>query len=332
MNIGIAYDLKSDFALLPGAPDDALEEYDAPATIDAIARVLAARGHKVSKLGGGRRFLAAMLETPPDLVFNIAEGRGSRSREAHVPAVCEMLGVPCTHSDPLTMAVALDKGIAKRVVASHGVATPSYAVLERAADLDGLALAFPLFAKPLGEGSSMGIRGNTKLLDIDALRARVADLLVHYRQPVLVEEYCSGPEFTVAVLGAGATARVAGVMEIVPKRAAVADFVYSLEMKRSANWRELMDYVVPPPRAARDVDAVAAVALAAYRALGCRDIARVDLRMRGDGAPMFIEANPLPGIAPGWSDLALLWDRLGQTYDDLVGAILDEACRRLELA
>ncbi len=329
MNIGLAYDLKSDFAPLADGPDDALEEYDSPATIAAIERVLGARGHTVHRLGGGRRFLTAMLEAPPDLVFNLAEGRGSRAREAHVPAVCEMLGISCTHSDPLTMALSLDKAMAKRVVASAGVATPRFAVVESACDLDALGLEYPLFAKPLFEGSSMGIRKNSKVETEESLRARVGALLDHYREPVLVEEFCAGAEFTVAILGAGTTARVAGTMEIVPKQVATADFVYSLEMKRAENWRDLMNYVVPPRRPAAEVAAIEAVALGAYRALGCRDIARVDVRIGRDGEPKFLEANPLPGIAPGWSDLALLWQGIGRAYDDLVGSILDEATARL---
>lgn len=330
MNIGIAYDLKTDFAPTAAAgPDDALEEYDSPATVEAIERVLAARGHSVLKLGGGRRFITAVLETPPALVFNIAEGRGSRSREAHVPAVCEMLGIAYTHSDPLTMALSLDKAMAKRIVASAGVSTPRFAIVESPRDLASIALEYPLFAKPLFEGSSMGIRRNSKIDDKVSLRGRISTLLDLYREPVLVEEFCSGPEFTVAILGQGPSARVVGVMEIVPKKLATADFVYSLEMKRNLNWREEMEYVVPPRRSAEQVAAVAAVALGAYRALGCRDIARVDVRTGRDGEPKFIEANPLPGVAPGWSDLALLWERIDRTYDDLIGSILDEACARL---
>jgi D-alanine-D-alanine ligase len=118
-------------------------------------------------------------------------------------------------------------------------------------------------------------------------------------------------------------------MEIVPKKVATADFVYSLETKRNTNWPEEMEYVAPPRRNAREVAAIEAVALGAYRALGCRDIARVDVRTGRDGEPKFIEANPLPGVAPGWSDLALLWERVDRTYDDMIGSILDEACTRL---
>lgn len=336
MKIGIAYDLKSDFAEAHGGgPEDALEEYDSPTTVAAIERALATRGHDVVRLGGRRNFITAVLETPPDLVFNISEGRGSRSREAHVPAVCEMLGIAYTHSDPLTMALSLDKGLAKRVVQSFGVPTPRFAVVETARDLERVALAYPLFAKPLFEGSSMGIRKNSKIEDASALRAKVGKLLDDYKEPVLVEEFCSGVEYTVAILGSGASARIVGVMEIIPKKIAVEDFVYSLEMKRSPDWQSEMEYVVPPRCGARGVAAIEAVALGAYRALGCRDIARVDVRASTrsarEGEPLFIEANPLPGIAPGWSDLALLWERVGRTYDDLVHSIVDEARARLAL-
>ncbi len=332
MHIGIAYDLKSDFTPNLAGPDDSLEEYDSPATVEAIAQALRERGHDVTKLGGGRQFLATVLEKPPELVFNISEGHGSRSREAHVPAVCEMLKIAHTHSDPLTMALALDKAMAKRVVANAGVPTPRFAVVESARDLESMSLVFPLFAKPLFEGSSMGIRKNSRIAAAGDLDERVGTLLDHYHEPVLVEEFCDGPEFTVAVLGTGADARALAPMEIVPKRVPVEDFVYSLEMKRDTNWREELEYVAPPRREPALIRSVEAIALGAHRALGCRDISRVDVRIGRDGAPKFIEANPLPGIAPGWSDLALLWEALGRTHDDLVNTIVDEALTRLKLA
>ncbi len=330
MKIGIAYDLKSDFdAAGRSGPEDALEEYDSPVTVEAIERALAARGHTVLRLRGGRSFVTSVLETPPDLVFNIAEGRGSRSREAHVPAVCEMLGIAYTHSDPLTMALSLDKGLAKRVAESFGVPTPRFAVVECPRDVDAVSLEYPLFAKPLFEGSSMGIRRHSKIANAAMLRERAEKLLADYGEPVLVEEFCSGPEFTVAILGSGESARVVAAMEIVPKKVAPADFVYSLEINRSDDWQSEMEYAVPPRRSPREIASIEAVALGAYRALGCRDIARIDVRTGRDGEPKFIEANPLPGIAPGWSDLALLWQRLDRSYEDLVHSIVAEASTRL---
>lgn len=331
MHIGIAFDLKADFGAVSGGPEDLLEEYDSDATVSAIEQVLVARGHKVTRLGGGRRFLERLLATRPDLVFNIAEGRGSRSREAHVPAACEMLGVPCTHSDPLTMAVTLDKAMAKRVVASCGVPTPEFVVVEHERDLAHIALPFPLFAKPLFEGSSMGIRRRSRVADRAELSERVGQLLGDYREPVLVEEFCGGAEFTVGLLGNGANVRVAATMEVEPLLVPREQFVYSLEVKRNPNWAEEIAYHVPPKRTRAEIDAVEKVALDAWRALGCRDVARIDVRNDAAGNPKFIECNPLPGLAPGWSDLAILWDRTGGTYATLVGAILDEATTRLAL-
>jgi D-alanine-D-alanine ligase len=338
MQIGIAYDLKADFAHLAepavvgaNAPDDKFEEYDSVATIDAIETALRARGHDVRRLGGGRNFVAAVLEAPPQLVFNISEGRGTRSREAHVPAVCEMLGIPYTHSDPLTSALSLDKAAAKRIVRSCGVATPDFVVVEKPEQISGLELPYPLFAKPLFEGSSMGIRKRSRIANPQELRERVATLLADYGEPVLVEEYCSGAEFTVGILGTGAGARVISAMEIVPKLVAREDFVYSLEVKRNWNWSQEVGYDVPPKRPPHEIARIEKTALDAYRALECRDVARVDLRCSHDGTPKFIEANPLPGIAPGWSDLSLLWNGLGRTYEQLIHAILDAACERLGL-
>lgn len=335
LEIGLAFDLKADFepSRAANAPDDLLEEYDSVSTVEAIERALASRGHRVRRLGGGRAFAAALLETPPQIVFNIAEGRGSRSREAHVPALCEMLRVPCTHSDPLTMAATLDKAVAKRLVAGCGVPTPRFAVLESDADLERLDavaadLGLPLFAKPLFEGSSMGIRKRSRIADASELRERAAELLRDYREPVLVEEFCPGAEFTVGILGSGANARVISAMEVVPLQVAREDFVYSLEVKRNWNWAEEVDYQVPPRRPKPELAEIERVALESYRALGCRDVARVDLRVARDGAPKFIECNPLPGIAPGWSDLSILWERSGGTYETLVLAILDEARAR----
>lgn len=331
MKVGIAYDLKSDFGSEPahGGPDDLFEEYDSLGTVEAIASALRARGHEPVLLGGGRRFVERLLAAPPDLVFNIAEGRGSRSREAHVPAVCEMLGVPFTHSDPLTLAVTLDKAMAKRLAAAVGVATPRFAVCRSTSDLELpelAALRWPLLAKPMFEGSSMGVRRHSRVTDAAGLRREVERITHDYDQPALVEEFCSGPEFTVGILGNGAEAHVVGVMEIVPKKAAPHEFVYSLEVKR--DWENEVEYHVPPRRPAELVAGVARCALDAYRALECRDVSRVDVRLDAAGVPRFLEVNPLPGLNPVTGDLCILARRSGLEYEDLVDAIVRHALAR----
>ena len=328
MRIGIAFDLKSDLVGAHGAvgPEDRFEEYDSQETVHAIREALRADGHDVSLLGGGRAFVDAMRSTPPELVFNIAEGWGTRSREAHVPAVCEMLGVPVTHSDPLTLALSLDKAMTKRVVAACGVPTPRYAVIAKPADLENLELGFPVIAKPLAEGSSMGVRRHSRITNSATLREHCIQLIADYDQPVLVEEFCSGPEFTVGVLGTDSSSRVLGIMEIVPKLTRREEFVYSLEVKR--DWRNEVEYHVPPKRPENELAAIEQVALSAYRALCCRDIGRVDVRMDSSHQPFFLEINPLPGINPTTGDIVILASRLGVGYPELIRAVVASARQR----
>lgn len=331
LDIGIAADLRPQ-GEAPG-PEDRFEEYDSPATVDAISEALRSSGHRPRFLGGGRRFLQTVLADAPDLVFNLAEGpsglASTRSREAHVPAVCEMLGIPFTGSDPLTLAATLDKGVAKRLVLSAGVATPRFAVVEEVSGLDGLDFPFPRIAKPLREGSSIGIRKSSRADDAAALAREVRRLLEDYEEPVLVEEFCTGPEFTVGILGEGPGARVLGVMEVLPLRGRTEDFVYSVEVKR--NFRAEVEYHVPPNRETKLVRAVEEVALLAARALGCRDLCRIDVRLGSDGEPKFLEANPLPGLAPGTGDVVILAERAGIGYAELVGSIVDAAASRTGL-
>src|SRR5689334_22576449 len=197
MRIGITYDLKSETPPAPrpdegagGVPDDLQEEFDSPATVEAIAQVLRGLGHQVERLGDGRELLERLLADPPDFVFNFAEGQGiGRCREARVPAVLEMLGIPYTGSDPLTLAATLDKDCAKRLVASAGVAVPQGVVMDVGTECSVLStLTFPVIVKPAWEGSSKGIRNKCLVEQPSDLTDVVGSLLRDYSQPVLVEE------------------------------------------------------------------------------------------------------------------------------------------------
>jgi D-alanine-D-alanine ligase len=326
MEIGIAYDLKSDFQTNSDDPEDRFEEYDNQGTINGIAAAIEACGHRPRFLGGGRRFIEQVLAKSPELVFNIAEGYGTRSREAHIPSVLEMLHIPYTHSDPLTLAATLDKAIAKRLVAAQGWPTPGFAVIGELGQLGDLRLRFPVITKPLFEGSSMGIRKASRVADEVALHEQIERLLSDYQQPVLVEEFCNGPEFTIGVLGNGSKAGVIGVMEIRPRQGSIDEFVYSLEVKR--NYLEEVEYCIPPNRPAALLKKVERLALHAYRALDCRDVARVDVRVDADGQPKFIEINPLPGLNPITSDIVILSTGAGISYDTLISRIIAAACER----
>jgi D-alanine-D-alanine ligase len=315
---------RSSHASVGQFPEDAFEELDSIETIEAIESVLHRAGHETLRLGGGRDFLVSVLENPVDIVFNIAEGWRTRSREAHVPSVLEMLGIPYTGSDPLTLALTLDKGMAKRVVMSAGVLTPKFAVLRRAEDLNH-HLSFPLILKPAWEGSSMGIRRNSKIEDINEFEEKFEWLINSYREPGLVEEFIQGEEVTVGVMGNG-NPRVMGMMMIRPRRGSSEDFIYSLEVKR--NWREEVEYICPPPLSEETFNELTRSALAAYEALTCRDIARLDFRIGKDGMPYFLEANPLPGLNPETGDLSIMMQKEGMPYEELILSILDHAIRR----
>jgi D-alanine-D-alanine ligase len=254
-----------------------------------------------------------------DLVFNIAEGHGSRSREAHVPAACEMLGLPCAHSDPLTLALPLDRPLTKRVVASHGVPTAAFCLVERVEELEHAPLPpYPLTAKLNGEGSSIGIRRRARCYTRSELMERVGRLLAEYGQQVIIEQFLPDVEATVAILGTGTGARVAGIMEIAPRRTPQTEFIYSLETKR--NYAQEVTYYVPPRLSAPTLDA--------YRALGCRDVGRVDLRLDADGSPRFLEINPLPDLHPADGDLTICCGLAGMPYAAVITSIVESARSR----
>jgi D-alanine-D-alanine ligase len=331
MRIGITFDLKSSGPLRPGAPDDEQEEFDSPVTIKAVAQVLRGLGHDVRELGDGKPLVEALVSDPPDFVFNFAEGQGvGRSREARVPALCEMLNIPYSGSDPLTLATTLDKDCARRLAASHGVTVPHGFVVHDEKDLaqvvDFPLNCYPAILKPAWEGSSKGITKRC-LVDTPAELTKVArDLAQTYAQPILVEEYVNGDELTVGIIG-NDRPEVIGIMRVLPTQP-TERFVYSLEVKR--DYLRMVRYECPAKLSAADQAAVEHAALKSYKVLGCRDVSRVDFRLRR-GVPYFLELNPLPGINPESSDLVLLSQGMGWSYSQLVGRIFMAACRRHRL-
>lgn len=327
MRVGITFDLRTESPLPAGVPDDLFEEYDSPATVEAVAAVLRELGHEAIPLGDGRPLLERLLADPPDFVFNFAEGQGtSRSREARVPAVLEMLGIPYTGSDPLTLAVTLDKDCARRLAASAGVTVPWGIVMDSlAADMPSVP-TWPVIVKPAWEGSSKGVRGKCVVDTPAELAEKARAYLRDYAQPVLVEEFIQGDELTVGVVGNNPP-QVIGVMRVMPKQP-VERFIYSLEVKR--DWETLVRYECPAQLTASATDAVTQAALTAYRALGCRDVARLDFRLRA-GVPYFLEVNPLPGLSPKSGDLVLLAQMSGWSYSQLIEAILRAASHRHDM-
>lgn len=327
MKIGLTYDLRQDY-LAEGYSLEETAEFDKPETVEAIEAALDELGYETERIGNAKALIARLAEGGRwDLVFNFAEGLHGIAREAQVPAILDVYNIPYTFSDPLVLSLALHKELTKTVVRQHGVLTPDFALVESPADIDAIDLPFPLFAKPVAEGTSKGISGASKIVDRDALRTVCTDLLRQFRQPVLVETFLSGREFTVGVTGTGNEATIVGTMEIFLLPAAEAE-VYSYANKDQ--YENRVRYKLVRPKDDPLIGDVERLTLAAWRALNCRDGGRVDVRCDGDGRPQFIEVNPLPGLNPQHSDLPIICGFAGLTFVDLVDRIVRSARRRVE--
>ena len=328
LRIGFVFDLRDDYRAM-GYGEEDVAEFDTIETIEAIEAALCRLGHDCVRVGHGRelarRFVAGERF---DLVFSIAEGLKGRSREAQVPALCELFEQPYVFSDPLTMAVTLDKAVAKRIVRDAGIPTAPFLVYDHSGQDLGGWTHYPAFVKPLAEGTGKGCEKASMVSDEAALRVSAEHILARYRQPALVESYLPGREFTIGILGTGAEARVVGVMEIVLLVGAGADAgVYSYTNKEECE--RFCKYHLADDAEAQKA---AARALAAHRALDCRDAARHDFRSDAYSEPAFMEVNPIAGLHPSHSDLPILSGLAGVGYDTLMGEIVASAARRHGLA
>ncbi|HEU4616191.1 MAG TPA: ATP-grasp domain-containing protein, partial [Kofleriaceae bacterium] len=301
-------------------------EWDPPETIIAIANALARQGHIVVHLEATPDLPRVLAEADVDLIFNIAEGVEGRNREAQVPALCELLGIPYTGSDSATLAIALDKALGKKVLLQHDILTPKFQLMESPRERISADMKYPLIVKPNAEGSSKGI-GSTSIVDNeDELRAAVKDCVERYRQPALVEEYIAGREFTVGLLG-DKRPRVLPPMEIKFKKKDNPRPVYDYTVKQ--DWEEYVYYECPAKLTEAEQKAIEKIARATFWALDCRDVARVDLRMDAEGRIYVLEVNPLPGLTPDYSDLVLIAKASGMEYDQLIAEIMQGGLRRL---
>jgi len=314
---------------------DEFAEWDSPATIAAVESALSPLG-KVVLLEANEEFPERLRQTRPDIVFNIAEGFRGVNREAHVPAICEFYGIPYSGSDPFTLTLCLDKAKTKETLAFHGIPTPKFLLVEKLADLYRVAekLTLPLFVKPVHEGSSKGITDSNLCRDRDQLFRQTEFLLENYRQPVLVEEFLPGKEFTCAVLGNGDEATVLPLVamnfESLPKGALP---IYGFDAKFVWDRPENpLDIFQCPARITRELQAsIEQLTLDAFRVLGCRDWARIDVRLDADGRPNVLEVNPLPGILPDPADNSCLPKAAraaGIGYEELIQNCLKYAAVR----
>ncbi|HBD86189.1 MAG TPA: D-alanine--D-alanine ligase [Clostridiales bacterium] len=314
-----------------GSTPDAEAEYDSPDTIFAIRDALVSGGCRVVLLEADKTLPQRLLETRIDIAFNIAEGARGRGREAQVPALLNFLGIPFTGSDETALCLSLDKALAKRVLETYGIPTPGYAVFDGAGEDAGAKLRYPVIVKPNAEGSSKGIPDACIARSPEALTQMAEKNLALYGEPVLAETYIDGREFTVGILGNGADARVFSPMEIIFRENTFETYkVYSYQVKQ--DYTRFISYRCPAEGSPDTEAEMKDLAMRAYNALGCRDFARVDFRMDADGRLYFIEINPLPALAPGYSDFPMLAEACGVAYDELVLSVLRAGAARCGVA
>lgn len=326
LNIAIVGNLKKNTTSIN--PDDEAE-YDNPATVDAIKKALEKDKYHVCFIEADELLPKKLRQNKIDFVFNISEGRGGRGREAQVPAILNMMGIPYTGSDETTLCLSMDKALTKRLLASYRIKTPKYFVKnsQNKGQLSGFS--YPVIVKPNSEGSSKGICDKSIAKDRNELKAVLSEKLALYSQEMLVEEYIEGREFTVGVLGNGEELRVFPPMEIVYKRPTQENFhVYSYSVKQ--NYDEYVSYECPPKLSELLIKEMCDTAKKIYKILGCRDFARIDFRLSQDDKIYFIEINPLPGLAPSYSDYPMLAQFSGVDYTTLVLGVFNAAKQRCQ--
>ena len=323
--VGLTYNLKR---IVPKSADDndAEAEYDSPATVEAVGNAIASYGYEVVYLEATPELPTILASTQVDFVFNIAEGIQGRNREAQVPAILELLGIPYTGSDPGTLSITLDKALSKKILTQAGIPNAKFTIMRTGKERLPKALSFPVILKPVAEGSSKGVGELSVVENEEQLREVVNALIAKYQQPALVEEFLSGREFTIGLLG-GSRPKVLPPMEIVFLKPDAKWQVYTFEHKLEST--DEIRYDVPANVDPRLKSELERVARAAFIALGCRDVARIDLRLNRNGKVCFIECNPLPGLTPGWSDLCLIAEKAGMDYRTLISEIMAPAIQRL---
>lgn len=327
VRIGLTYDLRSEYLAMGYSPEETAE-FDRDDTITSIATALRVLGHEADRIGHLRQLVQRLAAGDTwDLVFNICEGLSGPAREAQVPALLEAWNIPCTFSDSLMLAVCLHKGLTKMLVAQAGLPTARFHLVESPKDISAVSLPYPLFAKPVSEGTGKGVSAASVITSPAQLEDVCRDLLQRFSQPVLVETYLPGREFTVGILGSGDEARILGTLEVRLLDAAEPG-AYSYVNKERCE--ELVQYQLASSADDPEAAAVENLALSAWRVLKGRDAGRIDIRSDASGIPHFIESNPLAGLHPEHSDLPIIATAVGMEYIELIRAIVDSAATRCE--
>jgi len=343
--VALIANVKDEFIPDPDAPPDAGAEFDRWETIHNLTAAIQSDGHTVIFLQADKNLPKAIINLKPDIVFNIAEGISGDSREAQVPALCELLGIPYTASRILPNAISLDKTMTKRIWRDNGLPTAPFQEFARIEDLQTLSLNFPLFVKPAREGTGMGIDDNSLVHTVEELEARVEWVLKTYRQPALVEEFLPGREFTVGFFGNPGTPANRRHPELYDQdgyhwfpilEIGLANSVSPTVYGHDAKSIDIGDTGAPDYLCPADIPDSLALELItltrkAAEALNVSDISRIDYRMGADGKPYLLEINTLPGLNPAISDICIMADAEGLPYNTLITEILYLAAERFRL-
>lgn len=325
--IGLCYELFSDYEWAPGDPPDADAEYEPEETLLALEEAVAKLGHTTVRIGSARQLLRRLDSLRIDAALNIAEGARSRNREAYVPVLLELAGVPCLGSDALTLSLSLDKAVSKDLASAVGVPTPEYLLISRIEALDTLQLPapFPLFVKPRYEGSSKGITVRSRVEAMEALRMQVSEVILRYQQDALVERFVhGGGEFTATIVG-NDPPRVMPILQRALERESRIG-LHALEHRGAPE--QAFEYELGATLTPELEEILRRYALRIYEKLECRDFARVDFRTDEDGKPWFLEINPLPTFAPDGT-FGVLAELAGRELPDLLAEVLSHGIRRI---
>ncbi len=323
--VGLTYNLKKG---IKSDVEDIEAEFDSIETVNAIKHELEKLNLNVQLMEATAEVIEKLSKSKPDIVFNIAEGLNGRGREAHIPAILNFLNIPFTGSDETTLCIALDKAITKRVLSTFGIKTPKFQLIEYPLKCK-LKLNFPLIVKPNCEGSGKGISDTAIVSNKDELEKLIEKNYSKYNQPMLVEEYIEGREFTVGVIGNGEEVIVFNPMEIKYKKSGVEFNIYSYNVKK--NYKDYVEYICPPDLEGKITKKIIKTARKIYGALDCKDFARIDFRLSPNGDIYFLEINPLPGLAPGYSDFPMICEFHGIDYGTLIKTVLNCALKRYGL-
>lgn len=325
--VGLTFDLKTDYEFKKDDPPDANAEFDHPSTIQVIASAIQKCGFKVKKIGNASSLLEKIGSLDVDIVFNISEGLTGRNRESQVPILLEMAGIPFVGADALTLSLTLDKVMAKKIFIAEGIPTPKFfEVKSQEALANTNHFKFPLIVKPRFEGSSKGLSEDSRVENIQDLRKQVEYITSAYKQPALVEEFISGQEFTVAIVG-NDPPQVMPVVQIkIDGRLKLNDKFYTFARIQS----DRLEYICPA-RISSDLERrLSELSLKTYNAVECRDFGRVDFRVDSEGNPYVLEINPLPSLST--EDVFMLVAReIGISYEQIIGMILESALKRCNL-